>query len=716
MNKWSSTMTRTAYSHVSMRRFCAISGILGSLLVMTAGAAFGISADDEEACLYKKDVAACSRLVSDPALSREDRAKFLTRRGDHRRLRGEFSDAISDYGEALKLNGKESDALFGRALTNQVTQNWIEAIVDLNAVIAADPKNAEAIFNLGNAYAGLRQMDRAITTLSAAIAFDAAEPEYRIGRGAACLIEGDVDGAIIDFSAAIGLNPKSAESFVYRAKASMARGDTDRAIADFGHAIRLKSDRADFHLDRAALLRSKGSTDEALADYNRAIEIDPASARGFLERGVLRASMKDQNAAIRDLASAIRLESGNAAIYSVRAVIHAANGAFDSAIADQSKAIALLPSDMSLYEMRAWTRFKAGKFAEALVDADRAAKQAGERPSALSIRGHVYEALGRKSDAIGDFKRALAADPGFRDAHAALVRLGEQPPALPAQGAEVVVDSKPLQERVWLTTRITEQPSTAQLRAPQKSVHIRSGPAFTFPVIAVVAADKAMRAISATKYLEKSGCGIDTESAQLIWYKFKFADGEGYVSEFGVIDPSRADPARQRVSGGLDATLTATDMASYEVRAGSFGGVGALDQALPNYARAIELEPNLVKDIPKFAAVFADRGQAFLDIDDQERAIANFTLAIAIDAKSADAFSGRARGYWKAGKNSVALADVQQSLRLRPENAATINLRGHLHETMGRRAEAIADFRSALKLDPAFPESKAGLARLGATP
>ena len=45
----------------------------------------------------------------------------------------------------------------------------------------------------------------------------------------------------------------------------------------------------------------------------------------------------------------------------------------------------------------------------------------------LDTRGHILEALGRREDAIADFRRALAKEPNIKDSMAALKRLGASP-------------------------------------------------------------------------------------------------------------------------------------------------------------------------------------------------------------------------------------------------------------------------------------------------
>ena len=76
---------------------------------------------------------------------------------------------------------------------------------------------------------------------------------------------------------------------------------------------------------------------------------------------------------------------------------------------------------------RAWAYFKAGKAAKGLPDVQRALELDPELAAAYDTRGHILEALGRKEEAISDFRKALALDPGETGSSEGLQRLGAAP-------------------------------------------------------------------------------------------------------------------------------------------------------------------------------------------------------------------------------------------------------------------------------------------------
>lgn len=133
------------------------------------------------------------------------------------------------------------------------------------------------------------------------------------------------------------------------------------------------------------------------------------------------------------------------------------------------------------------------------------------------------------------------------------------------------------------------------------------------------------------------------------------------------------------------------------------------DRAIADYSEAIRLNPS-------DASAYNGRGSAYHDKREYDRAIADYSRAIEIDPRSADCYSYRAWTYFKAGKAAQGLPDAERALQLSPYYVGALNTRGHIFEALGRREEAIADFRRVLDIDPSIQASREALKRLGASP
>ena len=81
---------------------------------------------------------------------------------------------------------------------------------------------------------------------------------------------------------------------------------------------------------------------------------------------------------------------------------------YHRAIADYTKAIEINQKFAVAYNNRAWAYFKAGKAADGLPDVDKSLELQPDSPNAPDTRGSIFEALGRRDEAIADFRRALS--------------------------------------------------------------------------------------------------------------------------------------------------------------------------------------------------------------------------------------------------------------------------------------------------------------------
>jgi tetratricopeptide (TPR) repeat protein len=133
------------------------------------------------------------------------------------------------------------------------------------------------------------------------------------------------------------------------------------------------------------------------------------------------------------------------------------------------------------------------------------------------------------------------------------------------------------------------------------------------------------------------------------------------------------------------------------------------DPAVDDYNRAAELDPNN-------PYIYANRGQAYLEKGEVDKAVLDFTKALNLGGITAEDhvyFNDRARAYFKKGALELALADVNQAISLYAKNAYGYYLRGFIYKSTGNTAQAKADFQASLNLNPNFQAAKDELTKLG---
>jgi tetratricopeptide (TPR) repeat protein len=106
---------------------------------------------------------------------------------------------------------------------------------------------------------------------------------------------------------------------------------------------------------------------------------------------------------------------------------------------------------------------------------------------------------------------------------------------------------------------------------------------------------------------------------------------------------------------------------------------------------------------------------AWIEQDDLDRAIADFTEAVRLDPKDAMAFYARGLAWNTNGNPDRAMADFTETIRRDPDSsiaAAAYYNRGLIWNSKGDRDRAIADLIEAVRITPYVPERLAALKQL----
>ena len=116
-------------------------------------------------------------------------------------------------------------------------------------------------------------------------------------------------------------------------------------------------------------------------------------------------------------------------------------------------------------------------------------------------------------------------------------------------------------------------------------------------------------------------------------------------------------------------------------------------KALVDYTQAIAIDP-------KDAITYVARGKSYEDLGKQDKALADYTQAIAIDPKLAVAYNNRGALYVDLGERQKALADYTQAIAIDPKYATVYNNRGNLYASLGEQQKALVDYAQTIALEP----------------
>jgi tetratricopeptide (TPR) repeat protein len=149
-----------------------------------------------------------------------------------------------------------------------------------------------------------------------------------------------------------------------------------------------------------------------------------------------------------------------------------------------------------------------------------------------------------------------------------------------------------------------------------------------------------------------------------------------------VLNKGPREPSKQRANAFNDRGL-------------AFANKAQNDRAIQDFDDALHLDP-------QNAIMYSNRGWAFTNKGDADRALRDLDEAIRLNPKLAIAYNNRGRAYSIKADHDRAIADFGEAIRLDPKMAGAFNGRGNSYNNKGEYDRAIQDLDEALRLNPKY--------------
>ncbi len=131
----------------------------------------------------------------------------------------------------------------------------------------------------------------------------------------------------------------------------------------------------------------------------------------------------------------------------------------------------------------------------------------------------------------------------------------------------------------------------------------------------------------------------------------------------------------------------------YNNRGIAYGNKGDYDRAIADHNKAIELDP-------RYAKAYNNRGVDYAD-KDYEKALADYNKAVELDPKYAMAYLNRGNIFRKKkGDFDRAIAEYNKALEVDTKFALAYYVRGNAYSQKKDTDKAIADYNRAIEIDP----------------
>ncbi len=263
-----------------------------------------------------------------------------------------------------------------------------EAIPYFQRAVERSPKDASALNNLGLALTETGKAKEAIPYFQQALVFDGNNPVFHEDAGVAYLQMSDFNAAIHEFEEASKLDAKNSELHYDLGLAYKLQDRMDDAVRELQTAATLDPRLPDPPYTLGILEMQLGKLDEAATALRTALVLRPQNGDGWAILGSVLNQLHQYAEAERALRRAIELLPAQPGPMITLAAVMAEEGKHSEAVALRKEAADL--TRVAVNRQRATFNTNAG--------------------NQLLLRGQI-------ADAVSRFQEAIAADPGYAEAH-----------------------------------------------------------------------------------------------------------------------------------------------------------------------------------------------------------------------------------------------------------------------------------------------------------
>jgi tetratricopeptide (TPR) repeat protein len=321
------------------------------------------------------------------------------------------------YDEALKLVASSGlgKTASGQNLIGDIHLKRGDAREALKAFDTAQrlaPTAPEPYANRGAALLELGRNDEALAAFDRALRM---RPEYanaHFNRGNVLRALGRNEEAVTAYARATRAQPQFADAHLNRGSALGALKRWPEALEEFGKASRLRPNLIGAHIGRAMTYRDMGHFADAFTAIDAALATDPTNLEALRFRCSLLNAATRHEEALAAADALLAKDAGDAQALGERATALVRLRRIPEALVTVDALIAVAPDNAEAHVKRAAVFAEMGREKESLAEIAIARKLGAEERTYLPVLALARAVVGEVDEALADFERAIAADPG----------------------------------------------------------------------------------------------------------------------------------------------------------------------------------------------------------------------------------------------------------------------------------------------------------------
>ena len=322
----------------------------------------------------------------------------------------DYRGAESDCSEAIERNPYVTSAYEVRALCRINQKKFAEAVSDYNRALRYDPENQIYWYNRVLCLIQNKDYDQAMGQIDTMITRWSRYARAYAVQGEVYMLQKDTTSAIKSLDKSLEIDPYDGGIWSERAVISLSQKNWKEGEEFLSQSIRLLPRHVGNYINRAMARYNQNNLRGAMADYDTALDIDPNNFLGHYNRGLLRAQVGDDNRGIEDFDFVLKLEPNNLMALFNRALLLEQTGNLRAAIRDYSKVIEDFPNFWFGLEHRASCYRRLGNTKQAELDEFRILKAQMDKRYGKQPRLSQKQMRRRSDEDLEKYNQLVIAD------------------------------------------------------------------------------------------------------------------------------------------------------------------------------------------------------------------------------------------------------------------------------------------------------------------
>ena len=175
----------------------------------------------------------------------------------------------------------------------------------------------------------------------------------------------------------------------------------------------------------------------------------------------------------------------------------------------------------------------------------------------------------------------------------------------------------------------------------------------------------------------------------------RFEGVRAFVAKLEEAQQSARKSSSFTMGGSAPLSVQEPDFTTIRPRASSMRALSS--DSFNKYWQVIAFYDMDIQRNPRDAMAYSERGDAYYMLEEYERAILDYTYALALDSKCIPAYSNRGLAYSHLEEYKRAIADFTRAIELDANEVSTYYNRGNAYALLEDYKHAIADYDSVLR-------------------